>query len=114
MTITIELLASPRELSMTTRDTFEIGIVATNEGGTTIDPGLHLLQLFIDGEPSLQFGETVGNGLREKSWFELPPGKSASGTWRMGEILFPRAGTYEIKLRLGDTESALVVVRVDP
>ena len=40
---------------------------------------------------------------------------SVSMVWPgMDEALFPAPGVYTLKLRLGETESAPAVVRVDP
>jgi hypothetical protein len=113
--IEIELLATPRELSMSERAAFEIGIVATNRGTTAVDPALDRARLEIDGQDSLQWGDAIANGVRDEEWYELPAGQSVSMTWpSMGEIFFPAPGTYTLKLRLRDTESAPAVVRVDP
>jgi hypothetical protein len=113
--VQIELVVSPRELSMRGRDAFEIGLVATNRGSSAIDPGLDQARLSIDGADSLQWAETIANGLREEKWFSLPPGESVSMSWpSMGAILFPRPGLYTLILRLGATESSAVVVRVAP
>lgn len=112
--IEIELLAEPRELSMSERAVFEIGIVATNRGTTTVDPRLDRARLLIDGQDSLQWGDAIANGVRDEEWYELPPGGSVSMRWpSMGEILFPAPGGHTLKLRLRDTESVPVVVRVD-
>jgi hypothetical protein len=113
--IEIELLAQPRELAMGDRAAFEVGIVATNRGATTVDPRLDRARLEINGQDSLQWGDAIANGVRDEEWYELPPGRSVSMTWpSMGEIFFPAPGDYTLKLRLRDTESAPAVVRVAP
>jgi hypothetical protein len=113
--VEIELLAEPRVLAMRERGRFEAGFVVSNTGATTVDPLLHLARLLINGEDSLQWGEAVGNGLREEEWFALPPGRSFSASWSsLGEVFFPAPGDYTLQIRLGAAESALAVVRVEP
>jgi hypothetical protein len=60
--IEIALLATPRELSMRGRTAFEVGIIATNRGTTTVEPHLDLARLLIDGHDSLQWSEAIVNG----------------------------------------------------
>jgi hypothetical protein len=113
--IELELLAEPRDLSMTTRGVFEVGIVASNRGAAPVDPALDRARLLINGEDSLPWSDAIGNGLREARWFQLPPGESVSMSWpSMGEIFFPGPGVYTLELRLRDIESAPVVVHVRP
>lgn len=113
--IEIELLAEPRELSMSERSAFDVGIRATNRGTTSIDPGLDRARLLINDQDSLQWADAISNGHREEKWFELPPGDSVSMSWSsMGDVFFPHPGVYTLKLRLRDTESTPVDVRVDP
>lgn len=111
--VELTLLARPLELSMSTRGEFEIGISATNRGTTTIDPALYRTRLLINDEDSLPFSDAIGNGVREREWFELAPGETVSMSWpSMGEIFFPVPGTYTLKLNLGGVESEPVAIRV--
>ena len=113
--ISVTVLAEPRDLSMATRGDFQVGIAATNHGHAAVDPELHLARLLVDGRDSLVFGDAIGNGIREGKWWDLPPGETVSMRWgSMGEALLPGPGSYTLKLTLGDVESAPVVVRVRP
>lgn len=113
--IQLKLLASPLEFRMQDRSKFAVGMTAINAGHQTIDPGLHMLRLFVNDEDSLVWADAIGNGHREGTWSALPAGESVSMTWEgMGDSLFPRPGSYILKLHLEKVESAPVAVHVLP
>jgi hypothetical protein len=113
--ISLRVLAEPRDLSMATRGDFQVGIAAANRGAVHVDPELHLARLLVDGKDSLVFSEALLNGFRDARWDDLPPGETVSMSWgSMGEQLFASPGAYTLKLTRGDIESAPVVVRVSP
>jgi hypothetical protein len=113
--IQLMLLVEPRHFSMAERHKFKIGIAATNKGTEVLDPQLHFARLFINDEDSLTWGEAIANGHRDAIWFALPPGGTTSMIWpSMGYFLFPAAGEYTLMLRLGNIETAPIVVRVLP
>jgi len=107
------LLAEPRQFSFAERTAFKIGISATNQGETVIDPELHQAQLFVNEKESKAWSLAISNGKREPIWAALPPKDSVSMTWSsLGPSLFPTAGEYKLVLRLGDIESEPIVVKV--
>ncbi len=111
--IRLRIIANPLQLTMSARDCFEIGLIATNLGASLVDPELHRVALLVDGMASKSWQLAIGNGHREPMWFALPPGESVSLSWpRMGLSLFPRAGVFTLVLRLDQTESTSVSVRV--
>lgn len=113
--IEVALDVDPPELTLAERGRFRISLSATNEGSETVDPELHLAQLLVNGTPSKAWSLAVGNGKRERKWFELPPGETTSMTWStLGESLFREPGTFELVLRLRDRERAAATVRVHP
>jgi hypothetical protein len=113
--LSVKLLAEPRDLSMSTRGEFQVGISATNRGAATLEPELERARLLVNGEDSLAWSDAILNGHREASWFELPPGESVSMSWgSMGGIFFPGPGAYTLKLTLRELDIAPVVVHVRP
>jgi len=81
---------------------FKISISATNRGTEEVDPELHQASLFINGQNSLAWSETISNGRREEKWFALPPGDSVSMSWAtIGKSLFPTPGDYTLELHYG-------------
>lgn len=113
--IYLELLAEPRELSMTERDNFVIGIKATNRGSEIIDPKLYTVTLMINGKESLIWNETIANGIRDAEWFALPSGETVEMKWpSMGELFFSAPGKYVLALKQGTKEYVPLVVSVLP
>ena len=111
--INVKLIAEPLQFTMQERNKFKISIAATNHGDETIDPELDKARLFINGEDSLQWSDTIGNGLREAKWFALPPGETVSMTWSsLASSLFPNPGTFELVLHYFDRELAPIQIQV--
>lgn len=94
--ITIRLLAAPTQLSMSERDRFRIGLVATNTSDEAVDPHLYATQLLVNGEPSPAFDLALGNSVVPAKWDLLPPGDTTPPIeWPLGAALFPsRASTF--------------------
>lgn len=113
--IYLELLAEPREFSMTERPGFVIGIKATNRGSEIIDPQLFAVRLMINGKESLTWNEIIANGIRDAQWFALPPRETVQMNWSStGESFFPAPGKYILVLRRGNKEYLPVLVSVLP
>jgi hypothetical protein len=109
----IKLVAQPTKLSLADRPAFKIGLEANNRGSAPIDPQLHDAVLTANGERSYAWDLAIQNGARDESWTKLPPGKSISISWPLGEALFEKPGTYELVLTHGAQKSS-VVVEVTP
>ena len=56
---------------MAERDKFVIGFKVTNRTGAVLDPKLDLADLLINGEASVMWANTHGNGARDPEWYEL-------------------------------------------
>lgn len=98
--ITIRLLAAPTQLSMSERDRFRIGLVATNTSDEAVDPHLYATQLLVNGEPSPAFDLALGNSVVPAKWDLLPPGDTTPPIeWPLGAALFPEPGQYVLLLR---------------
>jgi hypothetical protein len=111
--IQLKLIVAPTKFSLAERQQFKIGIEATNQGTQVIDPKLYRVQLFINGEESMIWNETIGNGRREAKWYALPPHETVSMTWSsMGTQLFPSAGDYSLVLQLGNTTLEPITIHV--
>jgi hypothetical protein len=106
MALAIKLLASPTALTMKQRATFKAGVEVTNTSGTTIETHLSTgCALTVNGQPSMSWNLAIGNGTREPSWDNLPPGKTVSMSWPLGESLFPKPGDYHLVMTLGDQQA---------
>ena len=111
-TLAVKLLASPTQLTMADRPKFMIGVEVVNNGTTTVDPQLSTgCELTVNGEPSMVWNLAIGNGARDASWYALPPGKTATISWPLGEDLFPKPGDYQLVLTL-DGQRATADVHV--
>ncbi len=98
--IEIRLLAHPARLSMSERDRFRVGLVATNTSDSALDPHLFAARLLVNGTPSPAFDLATGNTMPAK-WDLLPAGDTTPLIeWPLGEALFEEPGEYELVLRL--------------
>ena len=98
--IEIRLVAAPTRLSMSERDRFRIGLVATNTSDAAVDPHLFGVRLLVDGMPSAAFDLAVGNTMPAK-WDVLPAGATTPAVeWPLGTALFTKPGEYVLVLRL--------------
>lgn len=97
--IELQLIAEPVQLAMADRPAFRIGLVATNRGSATVDPELHRVRLWVNGQESVEWNEALGNGRRPPAWQALPPGDRVDATWsHLGPSLFPVPGDYTLVL----------------
>jgi len=114
--IEIQLLAHPTRLAMAERDSFRVGLTATNNSQDALDPHVYGARLYVDGERSPAFDLALGNGAIPAGWDVLPPGETTPVLeWPLGEALFEQPGEYELVLRLktddgGTAESSTTVV----
>jgi hypothetical protein len=104
--IEIQLLAHPTRLAMAERDSFRVGLTATNRSQDALDPNVYGARLLVDGERSPAFDLALGNGAIPAGWQLLAPGETTPVLeWPLGEALFEQPGEYELVLRL-DTDGA--------
>ena len=99
---------------MAERKAVAIGFRVTNRTAEPIDPKLDVADLLINGEPSVMWANTHGNGGREPEWYALPPGHQLSREYPIGETLFEKPGDYTLVLKVSDILSAPIQVRVRP
>jgi hypothetical protein len=109
----IKLIVKPAKLAMAERASFEVGFEAKNLGAAAIDPRLHDAVLTANGERVFAWDLAIQNGARDASWTQLPPGKSISMAWPLGEAMFEQPGTYKLVLALG-AEQSVAEVEVTP
>lgn len=108
--LALTLLASPRQLAMAQRSTFMVGIEVVNHGTAAVDPQLSTgTELTVNGEVSMAWSMAIGNGAHDETWYRLPPGKTATISWPLGEDLFDRPGDYQLVLTLGGQTSTAEV-----
>jgi hypothetical protein len=113
--IDVLIEADPTVFPISDISAFKISISATNRGSEEIDPELNQASLFINGQDSLAWNETIGNGRREEKWFALPSGESVSMSWStIGRSLFPTPGDYTLELHYGGRVMAPIQVQVLP
>jgi hypothetical protein len=111
--IQLKLTAEPLQFSMAERQGFKLTIAATNRGNQVVDPELHRVLLFVNGQESMVWNEAIGNGRREDKWFALPPGDTVSMTWSsMGPFLFTAPGEYMLAAHYGDTQLEPIQIHV--
>lgn len=106
-TLAVKLLAAPRQLSMAERSKFMIGVEVVNRGATVVDPKMASCRLTVNGEPSMAWNLAIGNGAREPTWTQLPPGETATMSWPLGLDLFDEPGDYHLVMTLGDQRSSV-------
>ena len=113
--IDVQIEADPSVFPISDISAFKISISATNRGSEEIDPELYQARLLINGQDSLAWSETIGNGRREEKWFALPPGDTVSMSWStIGRSLFPTSGDYTLELHDGGRVMAPIQVQVLP
>ena len=107
-TLTCKLLVSSTELAMKQRRAFTIGVEVTNTGKATVATRLSSggCTLKVNGQPSMAWNLAIGNGARNVDWDDLPPGKTVSLRWPLGEALFPAPGAYHLVLLCAGQEVA--------
>lgn len=99
--IEIRLLAAPTRLSMSERDRFRVGLVATNTSDAAVDPHLYAARLLVNGTPSPAFDLALGNGDMPVNWDALAAGDTTPVVeWPLGMALFTDPGEYVLVLRL--------------
>jgi hypothetical protein len=105
-TLSVKLLASPTQLTMAQRSKFMVGVEVVNRGSAPVDPQLSTrCALMVNGEPSMAWNLAIGNGARDASWTMLPPGKTATMSWPLGEDLFDKPGDYHLVMTLAGQQS---------
>ena len=103
--LAIKLLASPTTLTMAERKNFMVGFEVVNRGSAAVDPDLYSCGLTVNGQPGFAWDLAIQNGPRDAAWSMLPPGKTATMSWPLGEALFERPGDYHLVMKLGKQES---------
>jgi hypothetical protein len=98
--LTCKLLVSTTTVAMKQRGAFTVGVEATNTSGATVETRLSSggCKLTVNGAPSMAWNLAIGNGARDPSWFQLPPGKTVAMSWPLGKELFPKPGSYHLVL----------------
>jgi hypothetical protein len=90
-----------------------IALAAVNEGSETVDPGVRVSQLLIDGRPSMTWSMAIGNGLGDAREHALPPGERVQASRRFGSALFGSPGEHELVAEAAGVRSNPTTVTVD-
>lgn len=93
------LTVSDTTTNMASRETFRLGISATNGGSGPVRPDRGRLGFFVNGERSMAAELAFSNGATDRTWSELAPGATARDERALGTSLFPAPGEYDIELR---------------
>lgn len=97
--ISFSYTVQPQKFSLQDREMVKIMLNVRNETAETIDPETHLLKLMVNGEQSIAFMLTIGNGVREAKWYQLPAGGQLSRDLSvLAKAIFPKAGEYRMQL----------------
>jgi hypothetical protein len=97
--LTVEFTIAPAQFSISDIDKVKVQILAENQGKRTVQPRLAETRVFVNGEESMSWTLTIGNGRRSDDWFDLPPGKSVSMSWStLAASLFTEPGNYSVQL----------------
>ncbi len=111
--IAFSYTVQPQKFALEDRGDVKMMLTVTNETEETIDPETHLLRLMVNGEQSVAFMLTVGNGVREMKWFELPSGEELSRDLSvLAKAIFPEAGEYKMQLMWKGFATEEVLVEV--
>lgn len=52
-----------------------------------------------------RLGLAIGSGMREPTWYKLPPGKRVTMSWPLGEALFDAPGDYPLVPHCGGQQA---------
>jgi hypothetical protein len=85
----------------------------TNRGADTIDTELYRSTLFIDDQPSFDWGMAIGNGAREPLEMELGPGQRVD-VERILNGLVGQDGDHALVLEVRGVRSAPSTFHVGP
>jgi hypothetical protein len=90
-----------------------IRATVTNLGTETVDTELYRSTLFIDDQPSFDWGMAIGNGAREPLEMELPPGQHVDVD-RILSGLVQEAGDHALILEVRGVRSPPSMFHVGP
>jgi hypothetical protein len=93
---TTELLVSTNKLNPEEIPAFELGVKITNNQPESIPFDLSGSVLYVNSERNIGWDLTVQNGTLMN--IRIPPGKSETIFWPIGDALFLLPGIYELKL----------------
>ena len=111
--IAVALVPRPAELTWRRLRDFVLEMVVTNRGPQPIPDALESARLLVNGEDSIHFAFSVGNGIREYGQYRVPPGETRAFSWPgLGPGLFDRRGHYTLVLVIQGVASPPVRVSV--
>lgn len=108
----VTLAGKPLSMTMAERARFVIAFSVTNRTAAPLDPKLDAADLLINGEPSVMWANTNGNGGREPEWYALPPGEHVGREYQIGQTLFEKPGDYTLVLKVSGILSQPLHVHV--
>lgn len=93
----IELLVSSPVIKLNKISGFEVGVKLTNAGEDPVHFDMTQTALFVNSKRSIAWDLAVQNGTIIN--LKIPPGKSKSVQWPLGNALFEQTGIYKLELR---------------
>lgn len=111
----VKLSIIPDRFQFQNIDEVRVRLMAFNSGEKESNPELGETTLFINGEESFSWSQTLGNGRHTEAWYRLPAGDSLSTSWdKLAPLLFKAAGSYSLELKMGDRTLQKLSVEVAP
>ena len=96
-----------------TGDPFMIHFALVNDGDKTINPDVESSRLLVNGKDLKGWDFIIANGIRDDSWYALPPGDYLAFGYALGER-FEKPGVYKVSWKGKGFASNEIVFRVHP
>lgn len=98
--LNIELLVSFDTLKLSEAADFEIGLNLTNKSDSPVPFEIAKTELYVNNTKSIAWDLAVQNGTIVN--LKIPPRKSKTVQWPLGDAMFEKPGKYRLELRCGD------------
>lgn len=108
--VIVTLKVDPLEGDLGPGASLAITGTARNCGSAAVDLRLHESDLYVDGEPSLEWKLAIANGARYPEEDSLPPGAQLDFRRNLGASILRGPGEHILKLRVLNRESPSVIV----
>lgn len=99
-TLHIELLLSRDTLNLSEVADFEVGLNLTNESDSPAHFDIAETELYVNDTKNIAWDLAVQNGTIVN--LKVPPRKSKTVQWPLGDAMFEKPGKYRLQLRCGD------------
>ncbi|MGC9354333.1 MAG: hypothetical protein ACP5D9_10870 [Mariniphaga sp.] len=99
-TLHIELLLSRDTLNLSEVADFEVGLNLINESDSPVHFDIAETELYVNDTKNIAWDLAVQNGTIVN--LKVPPRKSKTVQWPLGDAMFEKPGKYRLQLRCGD------------